>query len=86
MKSINLKQNTLKLMQFHYIQVTFQKAFQWVIWTRLNGYAYNFSVNYDAIAVDDISDIHKYLMKKNDINNVWILLKNVYCNNRFYWI
>ena len=31
------------------------------------GYVYDFSVDYDAIAVDDIKDIHKYLMKKNDI-------------------
>ena len=29
-----------------------------------NGYVYDFSVDYDAIAVDDIKDIHKYLMKK----------------------
>ena len=35
--------------------------------TRLNGYVYDFSVDYDAIAVDDILDIHKYLMKKNGI-------------------
>ena len=35
--------------------------------TGLNGYVYNFSVYYDAIAVDDILDIHNYLMKKNDI-------------------
>ena len=27
----------------------------------------DFSVDYDAIAVSDILDIHKYLMKKNDI-------------------
>ena len=33
--------------------------------TRLNGYAYDFSVDYDTISVDDILDIHKYLMKKN---------------------
>ena len=33
----------------------------------LNGYVYDFSVYYDAIAVEDILDIHKYLMKKNDI-------------------
>ena len=33
----------------------------------LNGYVYDFSVDYDAIAVDDIKDIHKYLMKKNNI-------------------
>ena len=35
--------------------------------TGLNGYVYDFSVNYDAIAVDNILDIHNYLMKKNDI-------------------
>ena len=35
--------------------------------TRLNGYFYDFSVDYDAIAVDDTLDIHNYLMKKNDI-------------------
>ena len=35
--------------------------------TRLNGYFYDFSVDYDAITVDDILDIHKYLMEKNGI-------------------
>ena len=35
--------------------------------TGLNGYVYDFSVDYDAIAVDDILDIHKYLMKTNDM-------------------
>ena len=35
--------------------------------TGLNGYVYDFSVDYDAIAVDDILDIRNYLMKKNDI-------------------
>ena len=35
--------------------------------TGLSGYVYDFSVDYDAIAVDDILDIHNYLMKKNDI-------------------
>ena len=35
--------------------------------TEFNGYVYDFSVYYDAIAVDDILDIHKYLMKKNGI-------------------
>ena len=28
---------------------------------------YDFSVQYDAVAVDDILDIHKYLMKKNNM-------------------
>ena len=32
--------------------------------TGLNGYAYDCSVDYDSIAVDDILNIHKYLMKK----------------------
>ena len=31
------------------------------------GYVYDFSVDYDPIAVDDIKDIYKYLMKKNNI-------------------
>ena len=35
--------------------------------TRFTGYVYDFSVDYDAIAVDDIKYIHKYLMKKNNI-------------------
>ena len=35
--------------------------------TGLNGYVYDFSVDYDAIAVDCILDLHKYLMKKNNI-------------------
>ena len=35
-----------------------------------NGYVYDFndfSVDYGAIEVDDIKDIHKYLMRKNNI-------------------
>ena len=36
--------------------------------TGLKRYVYNFSVDYNAIAVDDILKIHKYLMKKHDIN------------------
>ena len=35
--------------------------------TGFNGYVYNFSVHYDAISVDDILDVHKYLMKNNNI-------------------
>ena len=33
----------------------------------LNEYVYDFSVDYDAIGKNKILDIHKYLMKKNDI-------------------
>ena len=35
--------------------------------TALNGYVYDFSVDYDVIAVDDILDFHEYLMKKNNV-------------------
>ena len=35
--------------------------------TGLNGYVHVFSVDYDAIAVDDILHIHNNLMKNNDI-------------------
>ena len=42
--------------------------------TGFNGYVYGFSVDYDATDVDDIKDIHKYLMRKNNsVNeNIWI--------------
>ena len=32
--------------------------------TGITVYVYDFSVDYDAIVVDDIKDIHKYLIKK----------------------
>ena len=35
--------------------------------TGLKGYIYDFSVDYGATDVDDIKDIHKYLMRKNNI-------------------
>ena len=35
--------------------------------TGLNGYVYDFSVDYRAVDVDDIKDIHKYFMKKNNM-------------------
>ena len=35
--------------------------------TGFNGYVYDFSVDYDVITVNDIKDIHKYLMRKNNI-------------------
>ena len=36
--------------------------------TGFNGYIYDFSVDYDATDIDDISDIHKYLEKKKKHN------------------
>ena len=35
--------------------------------TGFSGYVSDFSVDYDVIAVDDILNIHKYLMKKHNI-------------------
>ena len=34
--------------------------------TGFNAYVYDFSVDYDATDVDDIKDIHNYLLKKNN--------------------
>ena len=35
--------------------------------TGFTGYFYYFSVDYRAVDVDDIKDIHKYSMKKNNM-------------------
>ena len=35
--------------------------------TEFTGYLYDFSADYDSVAVDDIENIHKYLMEKNNI-------------------
>ena len=35
--------------------------------TGFPGYVQDFSVDYEAVVVDDIKNIHKYLMKKNGI-------------------
>ena len=35
--------------------------------TGFNRYVYDFIVDYDATDIDDIKDIQKYLMKKNNI-------------------
>ena len=50
--------------------------------TVLNEYLHDFSVDYGAIAVDDILDVHKYLMEKNNIEQYNTkcldLLKNIF--------
>ena len=35
--------------------------------TGFNRYVFDLSVDYDATDVDNMLDIHKYLMKKNEI-------------------
>ena len=46
--------------------------------TGLNGYVYDFSIDFDAIAVDDIMEIRNYLMKKIDIVSQNGLLEGVF--------
>ena len=36
--------------------------------TGFDGYVYDFSIDYDATDIDDINNIHKYLMKNNNVN------------------
>ena len=35
--------------------------------TGFTGYVYDFSADYNVVTLDDIKDIHNYLMKKNNI-------------------
>ena len=44
--------------------------------TGFYGYFYDFSDDYDVIEYDDMLDIHKYLMRKNNIKRSLDLLKN----------
>ena len=53
--------------------------------TRFTGYVYDFSVDYEAFAIDDIKKIQKYLMKKTSMNTlsttkkcfyIWLRLSN----------
>ena len=46
--------------------------------TGLNGYVYDFSVDYDAIAVDNILDVHKYLMKQNNDIKLFRFIKQAF--------
>ena len=43
----------------------------------LYGYVYDFSVDYDNIGIDDILDIHKQLMKKNNMIQMFGSIKKV---------
>ena len=58
------KAKIMRLCQLHYAQETFQKTFLQI---GLNGHVYDFRVDCDALAVDDLLDVHKYLIEKNNI-------------------
>ena len=70
-KYINLKQKTLKQKSIPSVSEIFQKIFQLLTWkkkkqTGLNGYMYEFSVDYRAFDTSNTINIHKYSMKKYD--------------------
>ena len=54
--------------------------------TGFSGYVYDFSVDYNVTDVDDIKDIHKYLMKKNNYYSIKCLdlLKCFFIGSMFY--
>ena len=55
--------------------------------TGLDGYVYDFTVDYDAIVVGDILDIYKYLMKKNGIvQHAWIYKENIFYSNDVFYL
>ena len=65
-KLLNVKQQILKLLQTSYVQeISEVLSVDNIKNTGLNGYVYDFMVDCDAIADDNILDIPRYLMKKN---------------------
>ena len=45
-----------------------------------------FSADYNAFGKRKVLNSHKYLMVKNNIENVWIYKANLYCFIKFQWI
>ena len=68
-KLLNLKQKILKIAATRLCLGNISKYFSAdnMKNTELHGCGYDFSVNYEAVAVDDILEIRKYSMKKNNI-------------------
>ena len=66
-KFINLKRKILKFQQVYHIQETLQKSGKQIISKRLDQMHKFMIADYDAITVDDILNIPKYLMKKNNM-------------------
>ena len=55
----------IEKIQFHYVWEHFKRLF-YRHYGKNSFYRYGFSVDYDAMAIDDILDIHQYLMKNNN--------------------
>ena len=66
-KFINLKQKILKLSSLCLGNISKAWSVDNMKKAGFTDYMYDFSADYDDIEVDNIKDIHKYLMKKNDI-------------------
>ena len=47
---------------------------------------YDFSVDFHCTDVDDILDIHEYVMKKHSKKYFLGLLENVYWIIKFWWV
>ena len=54
--------------------------------TGLNGYTYDVSVDYYAIAIDDIFDIHKYLMKKIILYKMFEFIKQIFISAKMFLV
>ena len=68
-KLLNLKLKVLRLLAtpLRLGNISKEWSVDYMKDTRLNGYVYDFSVGYDITSVDDIVDVHKYLMRVNKI-------------------
>ena len=72
-KFTNLKQKILKFVQYVLVgpiclgNILKDWSLDSMKRTGFTGYVYDFSIEYDPVAVDGIKDIHKYLMKKSNI-------------------
>ena len=54
--------------------------------TGLNGYTYDVSVDYYAIAIDNIFDIHKYLMKKIILHKMFEFIKQIFISAMMFLV
>ena len=65
-KFINLNKKILRL--WHYLgNISKDQSTDNMKKIGFNGYVYDVSADYDTTDIDDIKDIHKYLIKKNNI-------------------
>ena len=68
-------------MQLYYVWVMFQKIFQLITRNRMGiyEYVYDFLVDYNSTDLNDVLNIHKYLMVKNKVTNVLAYETSICC-------